>query len=74
MYKRQAQSQVRTEATIYDLTGRRVKTLISAQLTGQVQIYWDGTDESGHVAHSGIYMLHVRAGSTTLQKKLLLVR
>jgi len=69
-----AQSQVRTEATIYDLTGRRVKTLISAQLTGQVQIYWDGTDESGHVAHSGIYMLHVRAGSTTLQKKLLLVR
>jgi parallel beta-helix repeat protein len=67
-------SQIKTEATIYDLTGRRVKTLISAPLSGQVQIYWDGTDESGRAAHSGIYMLHVRAGSTTLQKKLLLVR
>jgi acid phosphatase len=67
-------SPVHTVATIYDLTGRRVKTLISGPLSGQIQISWDGTDESGRAAHSGIYMLHVRAGSTSLEKKLFLVR
>jgi hypothetical protein len=67
-------SQVHTDATIYDLTGRRVKTLISGPLSGHIQISWDGTDESGRQAHSGIYMLHVRAGSTSLEKKLFLVR
>jgi len=62
------------EATIFDLTGRRVKNVLSATMTGQVLIPWDGTDQSGHAAHSGIYMLRVRAGGTDLETKLLLVR
>jgi flagellar hook assembly protein FlgD len=67
-------SQVNVEATVFDLTGRRVKSVVSGAMSGQVLIHWDGTDDAGHTAHSGIYMLRVRAGTTDLQTKVLLVR
>jgi hypothetical protein len=62
------------EAAIFDLTGRRVKTILYGPQSGHVQVAWDGADGSGRPAHSGVYMLRVRAGSTTLGRKLLLVR
>jgi hypothetical protein len=67
-------SQVSVEATIFDLTGRRVKNVVSGTMSGQVLIHWDGTDDTGRAAHSGIYMLRVRAGEKDLQTKLLLLR
>jgi parallel beta-helix repeat protein len=62
------------EAAIFDLSGRRVRHVLSGTEAGRVQIRWDGTDDSGRAAHPGLYMLAVRAGSTTLQRKVLLVR
>jgi len=62
------------EAAIFDLSGRRVKSLISGSHAGWLRIAWDGTDDSGRASHSGVYMLQVHAGTRNLERKLLLVR
>jgi len=67
-------SEQTVEAAIYDLSGRRVKSVFSGVATGPVQIRWDGMDESGRAAHPGIYMLQVRAGARHIERKMLLVR
>ena len=65
---------VPVDASIFDLSGRRVRNVLSGSQSGQVQIAWDGTDDSGRAARPGVYMLLVRAGSKRLERKLLLVR
>ncbi len=46
----------RTELAIYNLRGQKVKTLLSAELQpGKHQLHWNGLDDTGTVAASGIY-------------------
>ena len=45
-----------TTLAIYDVGGRRVRTLIDAELEGGPhEIVWDGTDDAGHALASGVY-------------------
>jgi hypothetical protein len=55
--------------TIYDLAGRRVRSLISGSFVGPGDhwVDWNGSDDRGLVAPSGTYLvaLQSRAGSTS---------
>lgn len=59
--------------TIYDASGRLVKTL--NQDKNQVQalrsIEWDGRDESGHAIPAGIYFTQLKSGCKILTEKVI---
>ena len=60
---------------IYDLLGRRVKTLVDSERdTGVHEIRWDGRNESGLLMASGLYIYRLRAGKFESSKKMLLIR
>jgi flagellar hook capping protein FlgD len=62
------------ELDIYDIKGRRVRTLEQSMLPpGRHVRSWDGRDERGQRTAAGIYLATVRAGEKTLAKKLLRV-
>ncbi|MBI5709726.1 MAG: PQQ-binding-like beta-propeller repeat protein [Candidatus Eisenbacteria bacterium] len=71
----QAGSRNRVETAIYDVTGRRVKTLVDgAVLSGVQRLAWDGRGTDGRAAAAGIYFVRVRVGSVEATAKLALVR
>lgn len=58
---------------IYDLLGRRVKTLVLEKLpAGYNSVTWNGTDESGKDVASGIYFYELKSGDLTETQKLIL--
>jgi 1,4-alpha-glucan branching enzyme len=62
-------------ATIHDLTGRRVRTLLAgSRPAGRQQVIWDGTDEAGRPLASGTYVLRLKARGASLTAKVSLVR
>jgi len=59
---------------IYDASGRRVRALATAPFAaGEPRLNWDGRDDTGRVAPSGIYFVRVRAGDTQVSGRLLVV-
>jgi hypothetical protein len=49
------------ELTVYDVAGRAVRKLADgAQLPGSLRVSWDGRDESGNGAGSGVYFARMR--------------
>jgi hypothetical protein len=61
--------------TVYDVLGRRVRTLWDGPAApGECDLDWDGLDESGASARSGVYLARVRAGDQERSLKLLLAR
>ena len=64
-----------TELTIFDLLGRHVKTLVAGDLqTGKHELIWDGTDESGKVTASGIYLYRLQSGADTQVRRMSLLK
>ena len=61
---------------VYDVAGRRVKTLIDRNLLpGIHRVTWDGRNESGTGVASGVYFVRVkRNGSPEAVKKIVLMR
>jgi hypothetical protein len=49
-------------ATVYDMSGRRVRRLATI---GAGSVAWDGRDESGSVVHPGIYFVRVQSGGVS---------
>jgi type IX secretion system substrate protein len=61
--------------TIYDVLGRKVKTLINKPYTfGKHTISWDGTDDNGKNISSGIYFYQIKSNNYSKTKRLLLLR
>jgi histidinol-phosphate aminotransferase len=53
----------KTNLTIYDISGRKVQSLINDTLhAGSHQITWDGTDYSGKTVASGLYIFNLIQG------------
>jgi hypothetical protein len=66
---------MRAELLVYDLVGRRVKTLVNEEKhAGQHFVQWDGMNEAGRGVSSGTYFYKLTAGSFTKVEKMMLVR
>jgi FlgD Ig-like domain len=60
---------------VYDVTGRRVATLVQGEKTGgSYAVAWDGREADGRAAAGGIYFVRLRAGDSTQTRKVVLVR
>lgn len=72
-YQLPAQSNV--EIRIFDMLGRRVKTIVDThQAAGHYTAEWDGKDDLGLAAASGVYFLRMKAGSFSKVRKITLIR
>ncbi len=60
---------------VFNLRGELVRTLVAGRLAaGLHEIPWDGTDDRGRAAASGVYFHELRAAGQTLVGKMVLVR
>jgi len=60
---------------IYNTTGQEIRALVSAeQAAGYHHVNWDGRDEHGLPAPSGIYLYRMQANGFTHSRKLMLLR
>ncbi len=60
---------------LYDLAGRRVAMLVDAERpAGAVEAVWDGRDDGGHAAPSGVYLVRAEGGGASATAKISLVR
>jgi len=60
---------------VYDIRGRLVRTLADgSREPGTHTVLWDGTDESGQQASSGIYIYRLRAGDFVQTRKMVLLK
>jgi len=61
--------------TVYSLLGKQVRVLVRGhQPAGYYEERWDGNDETGRPAGSGIYLLRVQAGRHSMIRKMTLIR
>ena len=60
---------------VYDLTGALVRTLIDGSLdTGYHSVVWNGLDESGNEAASGVYFYRLNGSDSQLVKRMTLLK
>jgi uncharacterized delta-60 repeat protein len=60
---------------IYDLLGRKVRTLVSEELSsGYKSVIWDGKNDDGKDVTSGVYFYQLKAGDFSEPKKMLLLK
>ena len=60
---------------VYNMAGQRVRTLVDGvNAAGWHTAQWDGTDEQGRVAASGIYVYRMIAAGTIQAGKMTLIR
>jgi len=61
--------------TVYDIRGRRVRTLIDSDLEpGSYKIHWDGRNNRGVAVSSGIYLYTLKTGSQTFTRKMIITK
>ena len=61
--------------TVHDIAGRCVRSLFSGALSRDTpQLSWDGRDETGRAAPTGLYFIRVRAGAETATGRVAIVR
>ena len=52
----------KVEITIYGITGRKIKILVSGYFNGGLyNISWDGTNQIGQPVSSGVYIYNLKA-------------
>ena len=67
--------QIRVSLEIFDIRGRKVKTLLDgAILPGQYSVIWDGRDKQSRTVPSGTYFYRLRGGSSSLTRKMILLK
>jgi len=61
--------------TLYDVRGRRVRTLVDQNLpAGEHFVSWDGLDDAGRPVASGVYLFRVKSGIFTPAGKVILLK
>ena len=62
--------QTNLTARIYDVNGRKVKTLLDDSPVASGQLHWDGKGDNGKTLRSGIYVLFMEtSGPARLTKR-----
>ena len=75
VYVVESPTAVRVNLDVFDVRGRLVRQLVHERLsTGQVVVQWDGRDENGQAASSGVYFYRLVAGSTTITRRMTLLK
>ncbi len=65
----------RARLCVYDVAGRLVRTLVDeVRPAGTAEVRWDGGDDSGRQAGSGIYLVRLRADGWDETRRLLRLR
>ena len=60
---------------VFNIIGQTVKTLINGSLQpGQHSVVWDGTNESGQMTASGVYLYRLKVGDADKTKKMVLLK
>ena len=60
---------------IYNLLGQRVRQLVGESLAaGRYTLSWDGLDDSGCQAATGMYLYRLESPNVVLTKKMLLLK
>jgi hypothetical protein len=60
------------DLTIFDALGRRVVTLARGRhASGDYEVSWDGSDAAGRRVGAGVYFSRLRAGHTSVTRKLI---
>ena len=60
---------------MYDITGRKVRELVNGRIEpGAHSAVWNGLDESGVPAASGIYFARLRDGEMTSTRRMILMK
>lgn len=63
------------DVRIFDLLGRRVRTLTSGAVTGgHHRLVWHGRDDAGRQAGAGVYLVELRTGSHRQVRKVMLLK
>jgi minor extracellular serine protease Vpr len=71
----QMEKQQNVEVTIYDMLGRRVKTLVNEVRDGGMHnVVWDGTNDQGRQAASGVYLTRLSTGDFVASNRLMLLK
>ncbi len=60
--------------TIYDIAGRRVKTLYGGAASGNLQVIWDGTGKGGKPVSSGTYYYRMEFENQIFASKVTLLK
>jgi len=65
-----------TSLEVYDLAGQRVRSLANRRYlsVGSHEVIWDGRDEAGQVAASGVYFCALRSGGFCLVRRMVLMK
>ncbi len=67
--------ETRIELSIYDIQGNKVVTLIRGNFgPGSHSYLWDGTNEKGHPASSGLYLYQLRNTQEVVNQKIMLLK
>ena len=65
----------RATLAIYDIRGMLVRRLLDQELpAGRHEAVWDGRDDGGRGAASGVYLARLQTGGEVRERKLTLVR
>ena len=63
------------ELAVFDVQGRRVATLVSQrQDAGRRSVVWDGRDDTGRSAATGVYFYRLQAGAYSETRQMVLVK
>jgi flagellar hook assembly protein FlgD len=62
------------DLSVYDVAGRRIRTIESAKRSaGPHTVTWDGRDGAGLRVPSGIYFLRLATGTSSVNRRLILI-
>jgi hypothetical protein len=63
------------QLVIYDVNGRRVKTLVDGpQIAGAHEAIWDGTNDAGHAVASGVFWSKLTVDRWSANKKMIVLK
>ena len=61
--------------SIYNIKGQLVKNLVNETYRpGEYQVIWNGHDQNGQKASSGVYFYQMQCGSDTINGKMLMLK
>jgi hypothetical protein len=65
----------RVTLSVYDLTGRRVRSLVNAYRSGGEHVaVWRGLDDHGREVGSGVYFYRLEVDGTSIERKMVMLK